>query len=210
MIYSELREIGLVASNQPNSPAIRFRGFTEPWERKTFGDFGYVAMCKRVMKYQTSEKGDVPFYKIGTFGHQADAFISYTLFSELKRNYQYPQKGDILISAAGTLGRTVEFSGNEEYFQDSNIVWLNHSGSLYNPFLKVLYSTVTWNSVEGSTLKRLYNNNILQTKIHVPSYDEQQKIGNFFREQDESINAAGQQISKLKTLKQACLQQMFV
>lgn len=199
----------LTISTIPNTPHIRFKGFTEPWERKTFGDYGYVSMCKRVMKYQTTIKGEIPFYKIGTFGSTPDAYISRELFDYLKKNYQYPQTGDILISAAGTLGRSVEFDGKDQYFQDSNIVWLNHSNKLYNPFLKLLYSVVKWNSVEGSTLKRLYNNNILNSVISVPTYAEQKKIGDFFREQDEQINTAVQQIHKLKIIKQALLQKMF-
>lgn len=192
-----------------NVPVIRFRGFTEPWELRTFGYYGNISMCKRVMKYQTTEKGEVPFYKIGTFGHIADAYISKELFDNLKRNYPYPQKGDILISAAGTIGRTVEFSGDDEYFQDSNIVWLNHNNTIYNPFLKITYSIVKWNGLEGSTLKRLYNNNILNTKFYIPSFAEQKKIGDFFSEQDENIRSAQLQINKLRNIKQACMQKMF-
>ena len=116
---------------------------------------------------------------------------------------------DILISAAGTIGRTVEFSGNDEYFQDSNIVWLNHNNTIYNPFLKIIYSIVKWNGLEGSTLKRLYNNNILNTKFYIPSFAEQKKIGDFFSEQDENIRSAQLQINKLRNIKQACMQKMF-
>ena len=161
------------------------------------------------MKYQTSVKGEIPFFKIGTFGGEPDAYISRELFTQLKNNYQYPEEGDILISAAGTLGRAVVFNGKDQYFQDSNIVWLNNKGKIYNPFLKLLYREVKWNSVEGSTLKRLYNSNILNSEIYVPEYKEQQMIGDFFREQDEQINAAQQQIKKLKIIKQALLQKMF-
>lgn len=200
----------MTISTTPNTPRIRFKGFTEPWEKKKFGDYGVISMCKRVMKYQTVSRGEIPFFKIGTFGGEADAYISRELFVHLRKNYQYPEKGDILISAAGTLGRAVEFDGEDKYFQDSNIVWLNHKGKLYNPFLKLLYGIVKWNSVEGSTLKRLYNANILNTEFYVPqSQDEQQLIGDFFREQDSHINAANEQITKLKTIKQALLQKMF-
>lgn len=191
------------------APSIRFKGFTEPWDNKRLVDYGIVSMCKRVMKYQTTKKGDVPFFKIGTFGGKADAYISRDLFMFLKRNFSYPQKGDILISAAGTLGRAVEFTGEDQYFQDSNIVWLNHNNRLYNPFLKILYSIVRWNSVEGSTLKRLYNGNILNTQVKVPSLAEQRIIGDFFRSQDEAINSSKEEIAKLRTIKHACLQQMF-
>ena len=56
---------------------------------------------------------------------------------------------------------------------------------------------------------RLYNSNILNTEFYVPSDKEQQKIGNFFRQQDEVINAAHEQIKKLSIIKQALLQKMF-
>lgn len=79
-------------------------------------------MCKRIMKHQTSDIGEVPFFKIGTFGKEADAFISYELYDEYKNKYSFPRKGEILISASGTIGRTVIYDGQDAYFQDSNII----------------------------------------------------------------------------------------
>src|SRR5699024_632486 len=107
-------------------PKRRFKGFEGEWHKKMLGDFGTVEMNKRIFKEQTSIIGDVPFYKIGTFGKQADAFISYELFNEYKTKYPYPNPGDILISAAGSIGRTIEYQGEDAYYQDSNIVWLKH------------------------------------------------------------------------------------
>ena len=127
------------------------------WEQRKLGEIGSVSMCRRIFKEQTSENGEIPFYKIGTFGGEADAFISRELFEEYKAKYQYPKKGDILISASGSIGRTVVFTGKNEYFQDSNIVWLNHDKHLDNSFLKCFYSIVKWAGIEGSTIKRLYN-----------------------------------------------------
>ena len=111
-----------------------FTASTFSWEQRKLGEIGSVSMCRRIFKEQTSETGDIPFYKIGTFGADPDAFISRELFEEYKSKYPYPQKGDILISASGSIGRAVEFAGNNEYFQDSNIVWLNHDERLSNPF----------------------------------------------------------------------------
>lgn len=144
-------------------------------------------MCRRIFKEETSESGDIPFYKIGTFGGQADAYISSELFAEYRSKYPYPKEGDILISASGSIGRTVEFTGKNEYFQDSNIVWLNHDDRLDNSFLKCFYSVVKWAGIEGSTIKRLYNDNILNTVISMPSVAEQKKIGTFFKELDNLI-----------------------
>lgn len=47
---------------------LRFKGFSGKWEKHKLGDFGTVAMNKRIFKNQTTETGDIPFYKIGTFG----------------------------------------------------------------------------------------------------------------------------------------------
>ena len=129
------------------------------------------------MKDQTSSSGDVPFFKIGTFGGSADAFIPQDLFEEYKRKYSYPNKGDILISAAGTIGRTVVFDGSPSYFQDSNIVWLKHNESVVlNSYLRYCYTQNPWAVSAGGTIARLYNDNILNAVIPVPSLNEQKKI----------------------------------
>ncbi|CAD0175560.1 protein of unknown function [Streptococcus thermophilus] len=49
-----------------------------------------------------------------------------------------------------------------------------------NKFLKQFYSIVKWQGLEGSTIKRLYNKNILDTDISILSTIEQNKIGMFF------------------------------
>ena len=196
--------------NGSNVPEIRFKGFTEAWEQRKLGEIGSVSMCRRIFKEQTSETGDIPFYKIGTFGADPDAFISRELFEEYKSKYPYPQKGDILISASGSIGRTVEFAGNNEYFQDSNIVWLNHDERLSNPFLKCFYSVVKWAGIEGSTIKRLYNDNILNTVICMPSVPEQKRIGLFFENLDNLITLHQRELEKLQNIKKSMLEKMFV
>ena len=178
------------------------------WEQRKFGDVGSVAMCKRIFKEQTSDEGEVPFYKIGTFGGIPDAFISRELFDEYKAKYPYPNKGDILISASGSIGRTVEFAGKNEYFQDSNIVWLKHGNEIDNSFLKVLYSVIEW-SCEGSTIKRLYNDNFLKTEFMLPQIDEQKKIGTYFSTLDYLITLHQRKCDETKKLKKCMLQKMF-
>lgn len=166
-------------------------------------------MCKRIFKYQTSPEGDIPFYKIGTFGSEPDAYISQSLFEEYKKKYSFPIKGDILISAAGTIGRTVEYNGENCYYQDSNIVWLAHNNNITNGFLKQLYSIVKWSSLEGATIKRLYNSNILETSFYIPQKSEQQAIASYFTSLDSQISASTSRLASLKQMKAASLQAMF-
>ena len=190
-------------------PNLRFKGFTNDWVQRKLCDLGSVAMNKRIFKEQTSDTGDVPFYKIGTFGGTPDAFISRELFEEYKSKYQYPEVGDILISASGSIGRTVVYRGADEYFQDSNIVWLKHDSQLVNSFLKQFYSIVKWQGLEGSTIKRLYNKNILETPITLPSPEEQTKLGEFFEKLDNLIAANQRKLDLLKEQKKGYLQKMF-
>ena len=196
-------------TKKSDAPAIRFKGFSDAWEQRKLGEIGSVSMCRRIFKEQTSETGDIPFYKIGTFGAEPDAFISRELFEEYKSKYPYPKKGDILISASGSIGRTVEFAGNNEYFQDSNIVWLSHDERLSNSFLKCFYSVVKWAGIEGSTIKRLYNDNILNTVICMPSVPEQEHIGLFFENLDNLITLHQRKFEKLTNVKKSMLEKMF-
>lgn len=146
-------------------------------EWKKLGEVGKVSMCKRILKNQTSDDGEIPFYKIGTFGKVATSYISRELFEEYKLRFSYPKVGDILISASGTIGRTVVFNGEDSYFQDSNIVWLEHDESqVLNRYLYYFYQMNPWKVSDGGTISRLYNGNIEKTTIPVPSLEIQSRI----------------------------------
>ena len=191
------------------APVLRFKGFTNDWEQHTLGDFGSVAMNKRIFKNQTTDKGDVPFFKISTFGKKADSFISNNLFEKYKEKYPYPQKGDLLISASGSIGRIVEYKGQKAYYQDSNIVWLNHNKELLNIYLKAYYQVIHWHGIEGSTIKRLYNKNILATSIFVPDKKEQYELGKLIKKAEKIISLQQRKLKLLKVMKKALSQYMF-
>ena len=162
----------LLTGPLPHSPNIPHQ-----WEQVPLGSLGEVRMCKRILKQDTTETGEIPFYKIGTFGKSPDAFISRTLFEEYKQKYAYPRIGDILISASGTIGRAIEFDGQDAYFQDSNIVWLEHDDSkVLNRFLYYCYQIADWKVSKGGTIARLYNDNIKKTLIPLPPLSEQRRI----------------------------------
>ena len=154
----------------------------------TLGDIGRVAMCKRVFKSETSDSGDVPFFKIGTFGGTPDAYISRELFDSYREKFSFPRRGDVLISAAGTIGRTVVYDGEAAYFQDSNIVWLDHDESIVtNAYLRHWYKVIEW-VTDGGTIRRLYNSNLLRARILVPPRAEQDRITKILDRFDALIN----------------------
>jgi type I restriction enzyme S subunit len=182
-------------------PNLRFPGFEGGWEIRELGEIGEVKMCRRIFNNETSQTGDIPFFKIGSFGKEADAFISKELYSDYKTRFPFPKKGEILISAAGTIGRTVVYSGEDAYFQDSNIVWINNDNTIItNEFLYYILQIVKFNT-EGGTIQRLYNNILKSTKFHSPSVFEQQKIASLLSLIDERIATQNKIIEELKLLK---------
>lgn len=184
--------------------------FPNDWIVKSLGELGEPLMCKRVMKEQTTTIGDVPFFKIGTFGKSADAFISFDLFKDFKARFSFPKKGDVLISAAGTIGRTVVYDGKPAYFQDSNIVWIDNSEKLLsNKLLHYIYSTVTW-ATDTTTISRLYNNHLKSTKIAFPSdKKEQEKISEALSDIDSLITELGELIEKKRSVLKGTMQELL-
>src|SRR5690242_1784823 len=196
-------------------PEFRFPEFVDEgeWEDRKLGDIGESLMCKRVFKEQTFSdcKNGIPFYKIGTFGHEADAYISEELYQDFKSKYSFPKVGDILISASGTIGRLVIYDGSPAYFQDSNIVWLgNDEQKLLNSFLFYCYLTLKWQTSDGGVISRLYNSDLKNMAILFPkSKKEQQKIASCLSSLDDLIIAENQRLEALKAHKKGLMQQLF-
>lgn len=185
------------------------------WEIKTLGDIGKPSMCKRILKHQTSGVGDIPFYKIGTFGKTPDAFIPKEIYNEFRTKYSFPKKGDILISASGTIGRRVRYDDEPAYFQDSNIVWIaNNEKQVLNDYLYVFYEFCDWKPSEGATISRLYNSDLTSIKIRFPkSLDDQKelirKINLVSTETQTLVSKYQQKLRDLEELKKSILNKAF-
>ena len=194
--------------NKPNVPNLRFPEFSGDWETRKIGQDCTVNMCKRIFANQTSEKGEVPFYKIGTIGGLPDSYISRVLFEEYKSKYNYPHKGEVMITCAGTVGKTIVFDGEDAYYQDSNIVWLSNPKQLYiNPFLNYCLSRVNWNKLNSTTITRIYNDNLRELTINYPSVKEQEKIVSVLSLIDQRIDIQNKVIEKYESLIKALTQE---
>lgn len=180
------------------------------WAPMQLKDIGYIQMCRRIFQNQTKNYGAIPFYKISTFGGKADAYISQELYEKYKLLYPYPEKGDVLISAAGTIGKTVIFDGKDSYFQDSNIVWLKVDKEVIDrKFLWWFYRSFPWDALEGTTIQRLYNSIILDTEIHLPEKPEQEEIARTLSQFDTYIDDLAELIEKKKSIREGALEDLI-
>lgn len=158
-------------------------------------------MCKRILASQTNTEGSVPFYKIGTIGGTPDAYISKELFDDYKAKYNYPHKGEVMITCAGTVGKCVIYDGKDAYYQDSNIVWIdNPSQHINNGFLYHLLANVNWRKLNSTTIIRIYNDDLRNLKLSYPQIEEQKKISRLLSLLDERIATQNKIIDKLQSL----------
>ena len=178
----------------------------------TLGEIGPVRMCKRIMKDETSPDGEIPFFKIGTFGGKADVFISRERYEEYKSKYPYPKRGDVLISAAGTIGRLVVFDGRESYFQDSNIVWVeNDEAKATNACLYYALQLARWKPSQGSTILRLYNDDIRAVEFFAPeSLSDQGRVASILSAIDRKIALNRKRIATLEAMAKEIYDYWFV
>lgn len=180
------------------------------WKVKTLGEVGEVRMCRRVFYHETTEQGEIPFFKIGTFGKEPDAYISKKLYDIYRQRFSFPKKGDILISAAGTIGRTLVYDGSPSYYQDSNIVWIENNETLIpNEFLFHVLQVVKY-STEGGTIQRLYNNILRNTKFSCPpTKAEQTAIATALNDADALIQKLELLIAKKRNIKTGAMQELL-
>ncbi len=189
---------------------MRFKEFNTAWIHSKIGEICEIEMCKRIFSNQTNTIGGVPFYKIGTIGGKPDTWISENLFNEYKDKYNYPKKGEILITCSGTVGKCIIFNGKDAYFQDSNIVWLANKSTVLDIFLFYIMNNIDWSYLNSTTITRIYGSDLRNLNFYYPNNkNEQQKITDFLSLLDQRIDTQSKIIEDLQTLKISICDKVF-
>lgn len=219
-----------ITKSTAKSPAIRFRGFTEPWKTDVLHnvfDFNvpHNSLSRDKLNYKKGSilnihYGDilVEFDSVVDVCNENIPYITNGTFSEYK--HMFLSNGYVVFADTAedrTVGKVIEICNvNDKYivpglhtisakplktFAKYYLGYFFNS-SLYHNQLIPLMQGVKVLSVNKTALEN--------TTIYFPdNFAEQEKIGNFFKEQDENIRSAQLQINKLRNIKQACMQKMF-
>ena len=207
--------------NGCNVPEIRFKGFTDAWEQRKMGDtsekvcVGFVGTCE---KYYTDETG-IPMYRTGNLNGLS---LNKDDMKYVTRDFHQQNKksqlkfGDILIARHGDSGKAVNYESSEEA-NCLNIVIIRPD------FKKCNYRFLTdcINSPRcqkhikslsaGSTQAVINTSEIAKLEVLLPeSIDEQEKIAAYFENLDHLITLHQRELEKLKNIKKAMLEKMFV
>ena len=207
-------------SNNNKTPAIRFKGFTDTWEQRKFSELTEIRSASRVHKEEWQSSG-VPFYRSsdvmaalnGTENEKA--FISEELYEKLSAVSGKLEKGDILVTGGGSVGKPYIVPNNEPlYTKDADLLWVKNNEKLVPYFIYTFFFSPAFSDYLNSvshvgTIAHYTITQLEETPITLPCVSEQQKIGDYFRNIDSLITLHQRKCDKLIQFKAAMLKKMF-
>lgn len=199
-------------------PKRRFKGFTGDWEQRKLGNLTQLITKGTTPKVKNIQNG-INFIKVENISDDGVISINSYVSEEEHMNYlsrSILANNDILFSIAGTLGRTAIVKSHllpANTNQALAIIRLNKSVDMeyINTFLKsnAIKTYIRKNPTVGAQ-PNLSLGQVSDLEINIPNYSEQKKISNLFSKFDLMITLHQRKLEKLKNLKAAYLNEMFV
>lgn len=189
------------------TPEIRFKGFDKPWGPKRFDDVATLINGRAYSQHELLDKGRYPVLRVGNFYTNSSWYYS---DMELGDKY-YAENGDFLYTWSASFGPHI-WNG-EKVIYHYHIWKVELSEMLEKGFalqlLQIDRERILSTS-SGSTMIHLTKEGMESKEFMIPSPKEQEKIGIYFGKLDKLISKHATQLEKLKNIKSACLEKMFV
>ena len=202
--------------NGAKVPELRFKGFTDDWEERKLGQYTKLITKGTTPKDKTGI-GDVNFVKVENITNGKIYPINKIKQNEhdnyLKRSRL--EEKDILFSIAGTLGRTAIVNKSilpantnqalaiiRGYDFDTNFLITSLAGNVVKEYIR---RNPTVGAQPNLSLEQVGN-----LLVNTPNAEEQEKIGSFFKQLDDTIALHQRKLDLLKEQKKGFLQKMFV
>lgn len=209
--------------NGSNVPEIRFKGFTDAWEQRKLGNMMDVTSVKRIHQSDWTDSG-VRFLRARDIVAESKneevsepIFISQEKYDEYSAVSGKVEKGDLLVTGVGTIGVPMLINSEEPlYFKDGNIIWFKNKNAIdgrffYHSFKGLNIQKFIKESAGTGTVGTYTIENGKKTPINLPlQKEEQEKIGEYFSNLDNLIALHQRELEKLKNIKKAMLEKMFV
>ena len=202
--------------NGEKLPEVRFGGFTEVWEKrklnKVMSDF-IVPMRDKPKEFS----GEIPWTRIEDIeGKYLNDSLSGQYVSQAiieKMNLKVIPKDSLIVSASATFG--VVAIVTQDLITNQTFIGLVPEANFDLDFLYTLFQTPTVRTKmkfesAGSTIFYITRQTFENMQFLLPSYEEQQSIGSFFKNIDDTITLLQQKLNDYQRLKKVMLQQMFV
>lgn len=200
---------------KPETPAIRFKGFTEPWEQRKVGEL----LTERNQQAPMSDEYPLmAFIANEGVAPKGERYDRSALVTDTENKlYKRTEYGDFIYSSnnleTGSIG--LNKYGNAcispvySIFQPTEIADSNFIGRrlVRKDFINAM---VKWRQGVIYGQWRIHESDFIKIEIPVPSVAEQKKIGQFLDELDRLITLHQRKLDKLQNIKKSMLERMFV
>ena len=194
------------------SPQLRFEGFTDDWEERKFGEVWKKSSERNLnLEYSPKQVLSVAQMKLNPSNRNEQ--------DDYMKTYNVLHKGDIAFEG----NKSKSFAFGRFVLNDLQDGIVSHVFNVYRPickmdtdFMKVYInneSVMKYLLVKATTktlmMTTLNTKDIVKQKLNLPSLEEQQKIGSFFKQLDKTIALHQRKLDLLKEQKKGYLQKMF-
>ncbi|MFB5538844.1 restriction endonuclease subunit S [Enterococcus faecalis] len=187
-----------VSMNTKNNkvPKLRFTDFEGDWEQRKLGNISKMYQPQTITGTELLPSG----YPV--FG--ANGYIGF--YSEM--NHENDQ---VTISARGEGTGTINYVNGPVWITGNSMVINVNDFDINKRFLHAnLSSNSLKKYITGGAQPQLTRDILTSVPIKLPNIFEQNKIGLFFKQLDETVNLHQNKLTQLKSLKKAYLQNMFI
>lgn len=210
----------MFSEKDARKPAIRFDGFTDDWEKRKLGDIGETYTGLSGKTKEDFGHGDAKFVTYMNVFSNPLADLSMTEPIEIDKKQNEVKYGDVFFTTSSETPEEVGMSS----------VWLENCDNTYlnsfcfgyrpseniNPFYMayMLRSENVRQKIiflaQGISRYNISKNKMMEISVPLPTLDEQQKIGKYFRNLDTLIILHQRKSEKLKQFRTAMLEKMFI
>lgn len=215
----------LFPKNGSKFPQLRFSGFADAWEERKFFEsiastIDFRGRTPKKLGMDWSDSGYLALsalnVKNGYIDPLADAHYGDEKLYRKWMSGRELKKGQVLFTTEAPMGNVAQVPDDNGYIlSQRTVAFETKEDMMTNDFLAVLLkSPLVFNNLSalssGGTAKGVSQKSLKGLSITVPlDIDEQQKIGTFFKQLDDTIALHQRKLEKLQELKKGYLQKMF-
>ena len=197
---------------QTNTPQIRFKGFTEPWEIRELGELGEIATGS------TPSTLNAEFYSNDGIPWVTPTDINATTISDTPRKLspkgakvgRVVPANTILCTCIASIGKNTLLTTKGSFNQQINGLTPYDGNDPYFLLTQSYFWSMAMKQIAATgTLQIVNKTEFSKIKTIVPNLAEQQKIGEYFANLDRLIMLHDKKIQKLKSIKTALLNKAF-
>ena len=200
-------------TKKTDTPAIRFKGFSDTWEQRKLGELGTITTgntpSTSIPDYY-SDDGIV--WVTPTDICENITFDSARKLSDLGQQVgRVVPKNTILVTCIASIGKNTMLGNTGSFNQQINGLTPNENKC--DPYFllteSALWSAKMKGSAAAGTMQIINRTEFSELKTWLPSLIEQQAIGVFFKQLDNLIALHQREYEKLHNIKKSMLEKMF-